>query len=127
MNNTAKNIVCSSLFLYSSVVCADTYLCIAEAAAGVSHGGPSGIQASTYDASEKKFILTNESGKWLVKELGNDYALFDNCVSKYHCERKDGYAGAFLRGNDGYFSVTWFTGNETEQYVMVAKGRCSKV
>ena len=108
---------------------AETYLCVAEAGAVVEDGGREGINAGLLaGVSNKKFIQTNDSGKWLVKELGRDSALFDKCSSQYLCESANGYAGVFMRPpSSGVFSVTFMTRlNEINQLV-VAKGRCTKL
>ncbi len=107
---------------------AETYLCVAEAGALVEDGGREGISAALADVSNKKYIQTNDSGKWLVKELGRDSALFDTCSSQYFCERASGYAGVFMRApSSGVFSVTFMTRTNEINQLVVAKGRCTKL
>ncbi|AEJ01262.1 hypothetical protein Nit79A3_1430 [Nitrosomonas sp. Is79A3] len=105
---------------------AETYICIAEAGAGVEHGDK-GIHAAIYDVSNKKYIQSNEQGEWVVKELGNEIPIFDKCISSSFCERKEMYGGTFIRGPDGVFTIVWLTGNKEALTMLVAKGRCSKV
>lgn len=107
---------------------AEAYFCVAEAGAAVEHGGKEGISAYTFNSSNKKYLQSNESGKWVVKEFGNDDPLYDSCVSEYFCENKDGYAGMFMRGDDGVFTATFVAIVEEKTLVSaVVKGRCSKL
>jgi hypothetical protein len=89
--------------LFAETLHAETYLCVAEAGAVVEHGGSAGIHASVVNVSERKFIQTDEAGEWVVKALGQDFAVFDDCTSAYFCERSTGYAGVFMRDDDGVF------------------------
>jgi len=110
---------------------ADTYLCISEAGAGVEHGGKSGIEANIFNVSNDKYILTNDGGNWVVKQLGKDFALFDYCHSQYFCESHIGYMGTFIREQNGIFTVITTTGilsgDLTISQAVVSKGRCSKI
>ena len=77
-----------------------------------------------------KWVGTNTNGKWSVKMLGDNYAIFDRCESEWFCERADGYAGTFLRNGQGDFSVTWITssGKDGKRVSLnVAAGKCSKL
>lgn len=115
-----------ALVAISNFAYAESYLCIAEAGAGVEHG-TNGIHAALYDVSENKYINTNESGEWVVKELGNETPIFDMCTSPRFCQRKEMYGGTFIRGVDGVFTIVWLTGNKENLTMIVAKGRCSKI
>jgi len=117
------------IVLVSGIVHAESYLCVAEAGAAVVHGGGEPIVARIADVSNQKFVVTNDSGKWLVKSLGQDEAVFDKCVSPYFCQRSDLYAGTFNRYENGVFSFTWFppTDKQGHEFLAVAKGRCSKL
>jgi hypothetical protein len=107
---------------------AETYLCAAEAAAVVEDGGNRVATSSRLtDAASLKYIQTQERGKWVVKELGKEYLLFDLCRDAYVCESSLGYGGAFVRQDSGAFSVTWFAQNGERNMIVVAKGRCSKI
>lgn len=111
----------------AGAVRAESYLCVSEAGAGVEHGGPNGMKAAVYDVSNKKFVQTNESGEWVVKPLGSEAPLFDYCSSPHFCEHKEMYSGTFIRGNDGIFTVIWFSGHDSTIATYVATGRCSKI
>ena len=94
----------------------------------VKDGGREGINAALADVSNKKYIQTNDSGKWLVKEFGQDGALFDKCSSQYFCERNSGYAGTFMRQPSGsVFSVIFMTQMNEVNALVIAKGRCTKL
>ena len=109
---------------------ADTYLCLADAVAGVSRGSDNSVVANVYDTSKAKFITSNESGQWLVKRHGTDYPLFGKCDEKgIHCENSGGFAGRFMRGKDGTFDVIWIMGNKdgSQTTMLVGKGSCTKL
>lgn len=108
---------------------ADAFLCVAEKAAGVRDGGGRPIEAVIFNTDPLKWLLTNESGKYVLKRLGEDGVMFGNCnESSYFCEHTDGYAGVFQRGDSGTFSVTWMTmENNGRQSLNIAKGKCSKL
>lgn len=116
-----------------SPILADTYLCVGEAAAGVEHGGKAGIKAHIYNPENEKYVMTNGSGAWVVKALGEDDPLFDDCKSEHFCERKgDLYAGTFVRYSEGgtFTAVTvrgGFDDDPDKQVMRVATGRCSKL
>jgi hypothetical protein len=118
------------VLMISGVADARTYRCVAEAGAYVAHGGGDPIKAGVADVSDRKYILTDELGPWMVKELGHDKTLFDKCVSSHFCQDSALYSGTFLRDEDGVFSVTWFTraGDKEQPYIYlnVAKGHCEK-
>lgn len=119
-------IIALILLTVSNFAYAESYLCIAEAGAGVEHGGKA-IYAAVYDVSDKKYIQTNEGGKWVVKELGNETPIFDKCSTSSFCERKEMYGGTFIRSSDGVFTIVWLAGNNVTVTMYVAKGRCSKI
>lgn len=108
---------------------AESYLCVADVAAGVRDRGPKNITPNTFNHEVIKFVQTNSSGKWVVKELGKDYALFDDCATQYHCTRKDGFAGFFSRQQNGMFTSFTLSGSSTNNSkdAVVAKGRCTKL
>ena len=115
------------LALVSSSAYAETYLCVAEAGAVVEDSQGS-ITAGVVNVSQRKYLLTNEGGKWVVKELGMDAPFFDECPSPYFCERADGYAGTFFRSRStGVFTIVWLTQNKGANEIVVAKGKCSKL
>jgi hypothetical protein len=122
-----KKYICMLLLSISGPIFGETYLCIPEAGAGVSHGGDDGIRAYVYDISNIKFVQTNESGKWVVKVIGEDSPLFDNCTSQHVCERKGEYAGSFIRDMEGIFVSNWFSVDGEERVAFIAKGRCTKL
>jgi hypothetical protein len=113
------------IFPYSAF--SETYLCIAEAGAAVESTGIDNINAELIDISSQKLIQTNESGKWIIKPLGKDFVLFDNCRSLYFCEQSKSYAGVFMRNKDDIFTVTWLPFVENKDVIAIAKGRCSKL
>ena len=109
---------------------AETYLCLADAVAGVNRDSDNSVEASVYDTSKAKFITSNESGKWLVKKHGNDFPLFDTCDEMgIHCENSTGFAGRFMRLKGGIFDVIWLTGSKdgSQSTLLVGKGHCTKL
>jgi len=114
------------LAAFPCVALADTYLCVPEAGALVADG-PKGISASLADVATHKFVMTNERGAWVVKELGKDFAIFDHCESVYFCENSKGFAGAFWRQDDGIFGVVWTLKDGNVNNLVSAKGKCSKL
>lgn len=123
-----QSFVCSGMLVCSGAH-ADAYLCIAEKAAGVRDGAGRPIEAVMFNVEPLKWLLTNESGSYVVKRMGDDAAMLDNCnESSYFCERSEGYAGVFVRRDSGIFSVTWVTmEKDGRESLNVAKGKCSKL
>jgi hypothetical protein len=109
---------------------AETYLCVPEAGAYVENGGPRGIAAAVVDQFSEKYVLSDESGRWLLKELGKDAPMFDSCVSAYTCENSGKwYAGRFARDpKDGVFTIHFMRIVDDKRLLdVVAKGRCTKL
>lgn len=116
--------------VFSGSVFAETCLCLPEAGAAVSHGGGDPITSTTWQQSSQKYILSNVSGEWLVKEAGKDMPLSSKCVSKYHCQLgyKNFWGGVFQYHKDGFFSIVQTLGNKDGQSSMVVeKGLCTKL
>lgn len=117
------------LFALTSICAhADTYLCVAEAGAVVEDGGDQ-ISATRVDVSSEKYILSNNTGKWTLRRMRDDFEIFDKCYSQYFCEREGGYAGAFLRiaTSSNVFSITFMTRHHDINQLVAAKGRCTKL
>ena len=115
------------IVLVSGVAHAESYLCVPEAGASVMHGGGEPIRARIEDDSDNKFIVTNNSGQWLVKLLGRDEAVYE-CSSPNYCEGSKAYVGTFIRYTDGVFSATWLASDKQgHQFLTAVKGRCSKI
>lgn len=122
-----KFMVFTLLSSCASIASATSYLCVPEAGAAVTNDEHGTITSGAADVSLTKFVVTNESGKWIVKFLGSEVPLFDKCSSKDFCEHSgDGYSGAYWSSN-GLFSITWITTLEKRENLVVAKGRCSKI
>lgn len=115
-------------FLMASFsVNAETYLCVPEAGAYVSHNNKNAFHAGLADVSDMKLIQSNENGKWSVMKVGWDKPIFDKCQSPYYCESGSGYAGAFVKDKTNVFSSTWLTYNNGAEMMVVAKGMCTKI
>jgi hypothetical protein len=124
-----KYIITLILFLplYSQ---ADVILCVGETGAGIENTGVGGFKSEIYDVSNQKFVLSNDSGAWLLKQMGIDAPVFDHCVSEYMCMMKNGYSGVFMRQNDGVFtySINQAYGPDLKKQIMLTvKGLCSKL
>ena len=112
-----------------SICWSETFLCLAEAGAGVteSKGGP--LKAEIFNVSGEKYLFTNNSGKWILKNHGkNSVVYFDECESSFMCRCKKYYCGAFFRNKEGLFtyhkSVFLENGVGTD---VIIKGYCSNI
>ncbi|MDG1707349.1 MAG: hypothetical protein P8H03_01235 [Emcibacteraceae bacterium] len=116
--------------LFSNIANAASYLCVGEAGAGVLNTVDNRIYSELVNVTANKFILSDESGEWKVTELGKNNPIFDDCLGGpgYVCVMTGGgYGGAFMRNDNGIFSVTWLGANEKkDEGLYVLKGRCSK-
>jgi hypothetical protein len=115
------------LALLPNACFAQTYLCVVDAQAAVWRTKTGETESGRADpAKAPKWVLTSESGHWLVRRLGDSFAIFDKCTSEYFCENSGGFAGHFDRDKEGHFTVTWSTvGPNDEQQSSVAMGKCS--
>lgn len=116
-----------SAFLISTTSYADSYLCVAEAGAGVS-GDDSGIEATLYDVRNEKYIVSNESGSWEFKELGEDSSQLV-CETEYYCEIPGNLGALFFKDKEsGIFTYIAFLGLPNQTSVInTIRGRCSKL
>jgi hypothetical protein len=109
---------------------AETYLCVGEAGAAVEHGGAAGIKSGLYDVSKAKYVLSDSSGSWQFKQLGQDRSPLE-CISQYYCEVKSGFSSFFLREPESnvftYVSVVAFEPDFKRSVLYTVKGTCSKL
>ncbi len=115
------------LLAFSGSAFADSYLCVAEVGAGIVEE-ESKIRAKVFDVSDAKWIITNESGKWVVKQLGQEFANFDICDSHFHCEASTGWAGYFRFYSKAlkFEAVTFGLVNDNASRAL-QMGSCSKI
>jgi hypothetical protein len=121
------------LLTFSGSASADAYLCIPEAAAGISYNykNNSNYQSYRFDESQYKFLQTNESGKWVVKILELNVTHFEYCKTEYYCLRnEDSGDDYFLRSNVNQFealvsSVTNLESGAANKILYM--GKCSKI
>jgi hypothetical protein len=113
--------------LAPTVVFADSYLCVPEAGAVVNDGGAGGVEAGLLNVTPHKWVLSNESGNWVVKKLGSDKPYFDRCQSEFFCDNANGFGGAFWRDTNGSFGVVWMMLEGKINHLASAKGKCSKL
>jgi hypothetical protein len=115
------------LLVVAGPATADTYLCLVDAQAGVWRTKEGIVESGRADpAKAPKWLLTSESGKWLVRRVGDDNAFFDKCTSEYFCENAAGFGGHFARDKEGNFTVSWSAlGSKEEVQYIVAMGKCS--
>ena len=112
---------------------ADTFLCVPDAGAMVRDAEAKRASAHIVDVSQEKFILTRENGNWGVKALGDKYSFLDHCLiprdggAPHLCQSSRGHSGIFFRNDDGRFSITWLTADDSFSMYFAAKGRCSKI
>ena len=118
------------LLTFSGSAFAETYLCTAEAGAGVSFDKKtSSFDSRVYNVSSEEFVLSNNSGKWVVKRFGQEKVWLP-CQTEFVCERQDGsYAGHFIKYDNSNFTAMWFvTHSDTDVSEDVTmRGRCSKI
>lgn len=109
---------------------ADTHLCVGEAGAAVEHGGPSGIKSGLYDVADAKYVISDSSGSWQFKQLGQDRSPME-CVNENYCEVKGGFSSIFMRERGSNFFTYVFLGAigpDFKRHVLyTVKGRCSKL
>jgi hypothetical protein len=103
---------------------AATYLCIAEAAAGVRNWGADRIESYKLNPDRLKFTQTNEGGEWVVKLIGNNQVI-QKCESEYLCE--EGPMGSFSREPSGLFTVNITFGDDGYMDSVVGKGICTSI
>jgi len=121
------------LLAFSGTVFAESYLCIPEAAAGISYNYKqlNNYQSHKFNEDQYKFLQTNESGKWIVKIYELGVAHYQNCESEYYCTPSEDTAGDFfLRGKDNQFQALFsaVTNLDTGSANMVLYlGTCSKI
>lgn len=113
------------LSLIGQVAVASTYLCVADAAGGVSSSKSNVMTSQIFNHNPLKYIHTNESGSWEVKPVGKDFPLIAECYSPDYCSRS---SGTFYRFEDGTFTLlAFFGGGDGSVDSVVAMGRCSKI
>jgi len=124
------------LLTFSGSAFAKSYVCISDAVVAISHNyDDSSVDTpKTYDPKLHRFILTNNSGDWILKSMDSDFVLFHKCISEYVCESISSFGGFngsyFVRNNKNrVFSLVMSTADPdtNSSITMVAKGRCSKI
>ena len=115
------------LLAFSGSAFADSYLCVAEVGAGIVEE-ESEMRAKVFDVSDAKWIITNESGKWVVKQFGREFAHYDSCDSQFHCEASAGWAGYFRFYSKAlkFEAVTFGLVNDNASRAL-QMGSCSKI
>lgn len=116
-------------FLFFTEIChAESFLCEAEAGAGVENKTDGRISSGLVNVIGKKYILSKDEGKWNLKVNGlAGSVLFDKCESIHYCERSGGYAGNFIMNNKNIFTLIWLTNSDDGgEIAVMAKGRCVK-
>jgi hypothetical protein len=109
------------------MVYGESYLCIPDAGAMVEDGDNKPISSYIADVSRVKYILTDESGKWVFKAHSESTLVLDSCSSPYYCEKSVGYGGTFIRDDHNVFSLIWLTVLNDRNQLVAIKGHCSKV
>jgi hypothetical protein len=122
-------VLVSSLLVASDLIAEipETHICVTEAVSGVSETADGRISASVFSAS-KTFLYTRDDGRWVVKESGVDFPLYDDCNGGL-CQGSGGFTGAFLINKESRtFTAQWFSihGDDVETW-FVGKGRCNEI
>ena len=119
-----------ALLLLPANALAETVICIGEAGAAVEHGGPAGINSGLYDVSNAKYVLSDVSGSWQFKQLGQDSSPL-TCLNGHYCEVQGGFSTFFMRERDSnIFTYVGLVAHEPDfkrSVVYTVKGRCSSL
>lgn len=126
-----SRIIALILMAMSELVNAESYLCISEAGVGIEQSGPRRLIPAIYNVSDYKYIHTNASGKWLLKELGNESKLFDKC-DQYSCTNTTGHSSFFYRERSGLFTAVFMLVRYDQPTILtitriLINGRCSEI
>jgi hypothetical protein len=120
------------LSLLSLNVYADKILCVGEAGAGVIEGVENKpytpIVADVYKASTQRYMLSNDTGSWMVKAIGKD-AFQLACENEYLCNLPGATVRSFTRSvKTGNFTLIESVLSDTKAVLstLVIKGRCTK-
>lgn len=114
----------------ASMAEARTIICIPEVAAtAVDRNGR--LEAGNLDTSSK-FILSDESGAWVVREHPSSALVFTNCVTEFFCDGGEMFAGALMRipgtpEQQSSFTAFWMMNGDNGAYANVARGYCSEL
>ncbi len=125
-----QRILVLALSLLPLTCVAETVLCVGEAGAAVEHGGPKGIKAGLYDVSSAKYVVSDASGSWEFKQLGQDRSPL-KCLNGYYCEVEDGFSAVFMRERDSnvftYVSTVAYEPDFKRMALITVKGKCSRL
>ena len=118
------------LFVLPFTCAAETHLCVGEAGAAVEHGGPAGINAGLYDVSKARYVISNASGSWQFREVGQDTSLLV-CSSEYYCEVQGGFSTFFMRERGSnvftYVSLVVIEPDFKRKILYTVNGKCSQI
>ena len=120
-----KKIFFILLLSCSSMVNAEGYLCVAESVAGVLHKDKEFRSVARDNVSAIKYIIARDLDTWKLTRQGAESDILDNCPTSQYCISTRGYAGVFLRSNNGTFTVSWM--QQTDDGWLgsyIAKGLC---
>lgn len=117
--------------VYSINTFANAFLCVGEAGAGVSEGVENKpfkrMKATVYDAETQKYLLSNDTGSWMVKAITDDGFQL-KCESEYACHLPGETVRSFTRSRKtGNFTLiqSVLAPNKTVVTTVVLKGRCT--
>jgi hypothetical protein len=134
---TMKQYISILLLTFPGSAIAESYLCIAEEAAGVrDYLEIDKKEALIFDVSKRKWIIKKSEmrgweGKWQLFEFGDDFPTFINCDSKIHTSFNCHNASTdehfqFFSDHGSYNAFTWNDSKTYREYV-VELGRCTKI
>jgi hypothetical protein len=134
-----KTPLAAVLLLFPVLTNAQSYLCVADAAAAVKDREDQIATAGVVDAAGMSFVLTKADGRWGVKKLGSDWVFLDTCEvdenEPSYCEHDPSsqqYGGFFLMGPAPRrrFTALYVTKAENDpdsNAFVLSKGRCSVI
>ena len=73
-------------------------------------------------------MIVNDLGEWKLKKMGEDFEVLDKCPNSQYCISTKGYAGVFIRSNDGTFTASWM--QQTDDGWLgsyITKGLCTRM
>jgi hypothetical protein len=123
------------LLAFSGSAFSDSFSCIGERGAGVVFGEGIDITSQAYDASSRKFIHSNQTGKWRLFKYGEDKPFFDECANTKNGMRcglsGDPGFGFFNHFEYGTFTIQFYRAknNDIAQGIeaIFLAGKCSRI
>ena len=116
------------LLFCPTLVIAEAYLCTASSYAGVLQKDRQFKSVAHDNVSSIKYTISKSLDTWKLKRMGDDVDILDKCPTSQYCISSRGYAGVFIRSNNGSFTVSWMQETDDGWFGnYVAKGLCTDI